>query len=167
MNEWIAFLGRTVFIGIGATLLMDLWGIILKQFFGIKSLDFGMLGRWVGHLFHGQFFHKNITTTTAIKGEKIIGWTIHYFIGITFAALLILLWGIEWTKHPVILPAIFIGIVTVVAPFFILQPGMGLGIAASKTPNPNKARLKSLLTHFIYGIGLYLSALLLNTFTTA
>ncbi|MGB3089355.1 MAG: DUF2938 family protein, partial [Chitinophagaceae bacterium] len=74
---------------------------------------------------------------------------------------------IEWTKHPVILPAIFIGIVTVVAPFFILQPGMGLGIAASKTPNPNKARLKSLLTHFIYGIGLYLSALLLNTFTTA
>ena len=44
MNEWIAFLGRTVFIGIGATLLMDLWGIILKQFFGIKSLDFGMLG---------------------------------------------------------------------------------------------------------------------------
>lgn len=58
MNEWTEFLGRTVFIGIGATLLMDLWGIILKQFFGIKSLDFGMLGRWVGHLFHGQFFTK-------------------------------------------------------------------------------------------------------------
>ncbi len=167
MNEWIEFLGRSVFIGIGATLLMDLWGIILKQFFGIKSLDFGMLGRWVGHLFHGQFSHKNITTTKAIKGEKIIGWTVHYIIGITFAALLISLWGIEWIMHPVILPAIFIGIVTVVAPFFILQPGMGLGIAASKTPNPNMARIKSLLTHFIYGIGLYLSALLLNTFTTA
>ncbi|MGB3007289.1 MAG: DUF2938 family protein, partial [Chitinophagaceae bacterium] len=94
-------------------------------------------------------------------------WTVHYFIGITFAALLIFLWGIEWTKHPEILPAIFIGIVTVVAPFFILQPGMGLGIAASKTPNPNMARIKSLLTHFIFGIGLYLSALLLKTITAA
>ena len=66
--------------------------------------------------------------------------------------------------HPAILPAILIGIVTVVAPFFIMQPGMGLGIAASKTPKPNIARIRSLLTHFIYGIGLYLSALLLKTF---
>jgi hypothetical protein len=164
MNERIEFLWRTVFIGIGATLLMDVWAIFLKQFFGIRSLDFSMLGRWIGHLFHGQFFHKNITTTTAIKGEKIIGWTAHYMIGITFAALLISLWGIEWTTHPTILPAILIGIVTVVAPFFILQPGMGLGIAASKTPKPNMARIKSLLTHIIYGIGLYLSALLLKTF---
>jgi len=143
---------------------MDLWAIILKQFFGIKSLDYSMLGQWIGHLLHGQFSHKNITTTTAIKGEKIIGWTAHYIIGITFAALLISLWGIEWTMHPAILPAILIGIVTVVAPFFIMQPGMGLGIAASKTPKPNIARIRSLLTHFIYGNGLYLSALLLKTF---
>lgn len=68
---------------------MDLWAIILKQFFGIKSLDYSMLGQWIGYLLHGQFSHKNITTTTAIKGEKIIGWTAHYIIGITFAALLI------------------------------------------------------------------------------
>lgn len=164
MNQWTEFLWRTIFIGIGATLLMDLWAIMLKQFFGIKSLDYSMLGRWVGYLFQGQFYHKNITTTIPVKGEKIIGWTTHYLIGITFAALLISHWGIEWTTHPTILPAILIGIVTVVAPFFILQPGMGLGIAASKTPKPNFARLKSLLTHIIYGIGLYLSALVLKTF---
>jgi hypothetical protein len=29
-------------------------------------------------------------------------------------------------------------------------------------PNPNLLRLKSLGTHLIYGIGLYLSAILLN-----
>ena len=53
-----------------------------------------------------------------------------------------------------------VGLVTLVAPFFIMQPGMGLGIAASKTPNPNAARLKSIASHMVYGIGLYGSALL-------
>jgi hypothetical protein len=51
------------------------------------------------------------------------------------------------------------GIATVVFPFFILQPSLGLGIAASKTPKPMQARLKSLATHTIFGIGLYVSAL--------
>jgi hypothetical protein len=41
-----------------------------------------------------------------------------------------------------------------------MQPGMGAGIAASKTPNPNVARLRSIVTHTVYGIGLYGSALL-------
>ena len=37
---------------------------------------------------------------------------------------------------PTFLPALLVGIGTVAAPFFILQPGMGAGIAASRTPNP-------------------------------
>jgi hypothetical protein len=41
-----------------------------------------------------------------------------------------------------------------------MQPGMGMGIAASKTPNPKAARLKSIVSHTVYGIGLYSSALL-------
>jgi hypothetical protein len=42
----------------------------------------------------------------------------------------------------------------------MMQPGMGAGIAASKTPNPNAARLRSILAHTAFGIGLYGSALL-------
>ncbi|MCE9499190.1 MAG: DUF2938 domain-containing protein, partial [Leptospira sp.] len=56
-------------------------------------------------------------------------------------------------------PALFIGIGTVVAPYFILQPGLGAGIASSKTPTPNLNRIKSLGTHTVFGFGLYLSAL--------
>jgi hypothetical protein len=41
----------------------------------------------------------------------------------------------------------------------VLQPGMGLGIAGSKTPRPNVVRLRALLTHTVFGVGLYLSAL--------
>jgi hypothetical protein len=56
-------------------------------------------------------------------------------------------------------PALLVGIVTVAAPFLVMQPGMGAGIAASRTPKPAVARINSLLTHAIFGLGLYLAAL--------
>jgi hypothetical protein len=43
-----------------------------------------------------------------------------------------------------------------------MQPGMGAGIAASRAPRPNAARLQSLVTHTIFGLGLYVAGLVLN-----
>ena len=43
-----------------------------------------------------------------------------------------------------------------------MQPGMGAGIAASRTPRPAAARLHSLVTHAIFGIGLYAAGRLLD-----
>jgi Protein of unknown function (DUF2938) len=51
-----------------------------------------------------------------------------------------------------------VGLATVAAPFLILQPAFGAGIAASLTPRPNIARVRSLLTHLSFGLGLYLAA---------
>jgi len=34
----------------------------------------------------------------------------------------------------------------------------GLGIAASKAPRPMQARLRSIVAHAIFGVGLYVSA---------
>jgi Protein of unknown function (DUF2938) len=44
-----------------------------------------------------------------------------------------------------------------------LHPGLGLGIAASKAPNPMEARLRSLMNHAVFGVGLYVSALILSS----
>ncbi|QNJ97643.1 DUF2938 domain-containing protein [Constantimarinum furrinae] len=162
MSEWIEFLWRAIFIGIGATLVMDIYKIIIKKLLGIKSLDFGLVGRWIGHFTKGQFYHNNITKSTPVRGEKIIGWTAHYLIGISFTTLLLFIWGIGWTKNPTIIPALIIGILTVAAPLFIMQPALGFGVAASKTPNPKVSRISSFLTHTIYGLGIYLAALLLK-----
>jgi hypothetical protein len=156
----VEIVARAVLIGIGATIVMDLWAVVRKRVFGIASLDYRMLGRWIGNLPRGRFVHDSIGAASPVRGELIVGWCAHYAIGITFALLLLELWGPDWARHPTLLPALMVGVLTVVAPLFILQPAMGAGIAASRTPRPSTARLRSLLTHTVYGIGLYLSALL-------
>jgi hypothetical protein len=80
-------------------------------------------------------------------------------IGVAFALMLVLFTSGSWLDHPSFLPALWVGIGTVPIPYFIMQPALGLGIAASKTPHPTQARLKSLMTHTVFGVGLYLTAL--------
>ena len=160
MTEGLEVVVRVALIGIGATVVLDLWNAILKRLFGVPSLNLATLGRWIGYFPRGRFLHNNIAATSPIRGERFIGWGAHYMIGITFASLLLAIWGLDWARHPTPLPALVVGLVTLVAPFFIMQPGMGMGIAASKTPTPNAARLKSVVSHTVYGIGLYGAALL-------
>lgn len=161
MDSGLDFALRAAAIGIGATAAMDLWALFLKRVFGIPSLDYAWVGRWIGHFREGRFAHPNIGQAAAVPGEAVIGWSAHYAIGVVFAALLIALAGVGWVRNPTPLPALMVGLVTVVAPFFLMQPAFGFGIAASRTPKPAIARRRSLMTHFVFGAGLYLSALLL------
>jgi hypothetical protein len=158
MAETTEIISAAIVIGIGATALIDLWAAFLRGCFGVASLDLALLGRWIGHFPRGQFVHDSIGTAAPGRNERIIGWSAHYAIGIFFAAVLLAVWGREWARRPTLGPALIIGFVTLVAPFFIMQPAMGAGIAASKTPRPNVARLRSLATHTVFGIGLYVFA---------
>jgi hypothetical protein len=110
----------------------------------------------------GTFRHSNIVSTPRKSAECVVGWIAHYSIGISFAIAFVALAGDYWLQHPTPIPAIVFGIVTVLAPFFIMQPSFGLGFAASKTSNPAQARLRSLMNHAAFGLGLYLFALLAN-----
>jgi len=147
---------RVVLIGVGATLLMDLWALALQRF-GIPSLDFGMLGRWIGHLPEGKWVHERIAQAAPVK--RLLGWGAHYSIGMTFAGLLLAVSGLSWARSPSLLPALLVGVGTVAAPLFVLQPALGAGIASSKTPTPVFNSLKSLATHTVFGLGMYLAAL--------
>ena len=150
-------------IGVGATAVMDVWAVALKRFWCIPSLNLAMVGRWLGHLPRGTVTHANIAQAAPVRDEAILGWTAHYVIGVLFAAVLLALAGQEWVRQPTFAPALLAGLVSVAAPFCILQPGMGAGLAASKTPHPSAARLRSLMAHMAFGIGLYLAALLWST----
>ena len=146
-------------IGLGATLVMDLWNLFLKRTFGIPSLSYCVLGRWIRHMTEGTLRHVSITAAPHKPLECTVGWIAHYTIGAGFALGLVALTSGDWLARPTLLPALLYGIGTVVFPFFIMQPSFGLGVAASRTPKPRQARLKSLATHTVFGLGLYVCAL--------
>jgi uncharacterized membrane protein YagU involved in acid resistance len=146
-------------IGIGASLVMDLWNLFLNRTFGIPSLNYCLLGRWLRHMPEGTFRHASISAAPQKPFECTVGWIAHFTIGVVLALLFVVFTPGDWLAQPTLLPALLYGIATVVFPFFIMQPSFGLGIAASRTPNPTQARLKSLVTHTVFGIGLYVCAL--------
>lgn len=153
-----SYIGGAVAVGIGAVVIMDLWNLFLQRALNISSLNFCLIGRWLSHMLTGTFTHASIAAARKRPVECAIGWTAHYLIGITFAVMLVLLTSGSWLEAPSLFPALLVGIGTVPIPYFIVQPALGFGIAAAKTPNPTQARLKSLMTHTVFGVGLYLSA---------
>lgn len=148
---------RTVVAGIGATAVMDIWALLMKTAFGIPMSDWAMVGRWIGHFPQGRFRHDSIAKATAVRGERALGWTAHYLTGIAYAALGVAVFGIEWTHGPTPGRAVLLGVATLVAPLFLMQPGMGYGIAASRTAKPVATRLRSVMNHVVFGLGLYLA----------
>ena len=161
MNGSLSFVLHIVLVGVGATVVMDLWGVLLALATRAPMPDYTMVGRWMGHFPRGRFVQENIRAAAAVPGEAAICWSAHYLIGILYAALLVALEGAGWLQEPTLLPALAVALALLVAPYFIMQPGLGMGIAASRMPKPWVARLRSLVTHAVFGFGLYLAAWLL------
>jgi len=147
-------------IGIGATACIDLWALSLRKLFGVRSLDYCLLGRWVLHMPSGRIMHESIGAASPRAHECKVGWAAHYAIGVVFALGFVALMGNQWLTRPTLLPALLFGVATVVVPFFTLQPAFGLGVASSRVNRPFAARVKSVATHGIFGLGLYVCAVI-------
>lgn len=161
----ITVLLHLALIGIGATAIMDGWALLLWWMFKIGSLDFALVGRWVGHMRAGTLRHTSIVMAPRVRHERAVGWSVHYATGVLFALIFGGLVGLCWLGDPTVIEALAFGALTLVFPFFIMQPAFGLGVAASKTPNPTASRFKSMSAHLSFGFGLYLTALVLKVFT--
>ncbi len=155
MADAVDYLVSAVLIGTAATVVMDAWAMIRLRLLRVPALDYGLVGRWLGHLVRGRLRHARIAASPPVPAERLIGWSAHYLIGIGFAGVLLAIFGLGWTRHPTLGPALLVGIGSVAAPFLVMQPAMGAGLAARRTPNPAIARLHSLVTHAVFGLGLY------------
>lgn len=100
-----------------------------------------------------------MSTAHPILGERAIGWTAHYIIEVGYGPLLAALAGRGWLQQPTLLAPIILGIILLAAPYFIMMPGMGIGVAGSRTPNPNVTRLRSPVGHTVFGLRMYGTAL--------
>jgi hypothetical protein len=162
MPETLDFVLRGIAIGVVGSALMDVWSAVLRRRFGISTLDYRLLGRWIGYFPRGRFVHERIAASRPVAGELVLGWAAHYAIGITFAFVLLAIWGGAWLAAPTIWPALAVGVGTIVAPWFVMQPAMGIGVAGAKSPSPRATRLRNLGTHAVYGLGLYAAAIVLT-----
>lgn len=152
-----------VLVGLCATLFMDLGTQVSKIVFGTVAPNYCLVGRWLRHM-PATFRHSSISDAPKKHLECLTGWVFHYFTGVVYALLLVVSISAEWLRQPTILPAMIVGVGTLVIPFFVMQPCFGLGIAAARSPSPARARLRSLSAHVLFGIGLYLSALAISQF---
>jgi hypothetical protein len=166
MNNLAYSFISAILMGLGATLTFDLWGLFLKRAFKIAPPNICLVGRWLRYMPEGIFKHTNIASSPPKQAECAVGWVAHYTIGIMFAAVFIAFLGSNWFQRPTLIPALLFGVVTVVAPFFIMQPAFGLGVAAARTANPWSARFRSLMNHVAFGLGLYVFGLLVGRLHT-
>lgn len=145
--------------GVGATLTMDIWAMFLRRAFNVPSANYCLVGRWFCHMPGGTFIHQSIARAEGKAGECTVGWAAHYLIGAVYGIALVMLVPGNWLNQPTLLPALALGLATLAFPFFVMQPSFGLGFASARAPNPVQARLKSLMAHAVFGMGLYLAAL--------
>ena len=162
MNFELIYVLIAIAVGLGATLVMDLWAIFLKRAFNIPSPNYCFVGRWLRYMPAGIFRHSSIAAAPQKPAECTVGWIAHYAIGVIFALSLVLLASPRWLQEPTLLPAMILGLATVAIPFFVMQPSFGLGIASWKAPNPTQAMLRSVMNHVVFGLGLYISALAIS-----
>jgi hypothetical protein len=144
-----------LFIGICSTLFMDMMSLISHQLFKINAFNYALLGRWVLYWQQKKFTHNNIQQSPPQKYEASIGWFFHYLIGILWTYLYFIL--SHFLHYTITLwNTIIFSIITTFIPFLIIQPALGFGMFAQKTPNPFKSMRNSMLAHLYFGLGLYL-----------
>lgn len=162
MKVKLEIIAKAMFLGLGASLFMDFALYLSSLLFDTKTKDYAILGRWIFYVFDGVFMHESIRQSNPVSHELILGWLVHLSVGIFFACLFLQLSNNNWLGKPTLLTPLVFSTATIVFPFFILQPSMGAGVIASNTPEPWVARFNSLFTHILFGIGLYVTAILLS-----
>ncbi len=152
------FILRSLVIGLVATAILDLWSLLVSVILKSPPPNFTMMGRWFLYLLRGRFAHENIASSPALPLESPAGWVFHYAVGALFGVVTALIGGAGWLSNPTLWPAMLVGWLTVGLGWFWLQPSMGLGWAAARTPNPTRARTLGFLGHTVFGLAMFATA---------
>ena len=150
-----------VLIGVIATIGQDIWEAIVNHIFRLPTAGLALVGRWLGHMPKGVFAHYSIRESAVVPHELLIGWIAHYVTGIVYGVMYLSFVQILLSSDPTITSALIFGLVSLVAPWFIVQPGMGIGVFALRAPRPGLVRLVSISLHIVFGVSLYVGWLLI------
>ncbi len=144
--------------GIVATATLDLWQQVYRLVFGAPITDWAMIGRWVGHIPEGQFVQPDLGKAPPIANERILGWIVHYVVGIGYAVVYLLLMRFVVGSPPSFISALVFGAVSVVVTWFFMEPILGAGVMGSKIPGQAGARVHDFTSHLSLGVGLFIGS---------
>jgi hypothetical protein len=151
-HSFAALAIESIVVGSIATLVADLWYRLLQAVAGIPRANWGLIGRWVAGFPRGVFVHRPIAAAPKVRGELAIGWTFHYAVGIAYAALYLLIMRSGFGSEPSLLSAVAFGLIVLVAPWLVMQPALGLGFMAARTPKPAAVRALNISVHTWFGV---------------
>ncbi|EZQ10540.1 DUF2938 family protein [Acinetobacter sp. Ver3] len=146
-------------LGLSATLIMDFLGWVRAMIFKIPSFNYAYLGRFFFLVKNKKYVYRNITEAPVHKFEYITGWVFHYITGIFFALIYTYIDNSHTTLEAFISSILF-GLSTAIIPFLVMQPILGFGFFASKTPNQWISIKNSLVAHLNFGIGLFIAQII-------
>ena len=150
-----SFVLQSVVAGIFATVVLDIWQRVLFAASGIPPANWGLIGRWFAYMPRGRLIHRPIAETPAVNGEAVVGWSMHYLVGLAYGFAYLGLMVFLLDRPPSLLNGFVFGAVSVVIPWFVMQPCLGVGIMARLAPAPWVPRLNALAGHVIYGLALF------------
>ncbi len=151
-----SFILQACAAGLFATLVLDLWQRLLFAVTGIPPANWALIGRWFAHLPRGRFIHRPIADSAAVPGELALGWTTHYLVGLIYGFVYVGLMVYGLDRPPSLVNGAVFGAASVVIPWFILQPGLGIGVMGRCAPNPAVPILNAFVSHVIYGVALFI-----------
>jgi hypothetical protein len=148
-----------LFMGFVATATLDLWQIAVKAFGGPPPVNWGLIGRWVYGFRRGEFVHASIAAAPPRRHEGAAGWCFHYAVGAAYAGLYVAVLLDGFGLRSSLLGAVAFSLALVPAPWFVMQPALGLGVMAARASAPWSSRFATLSSHLAFGIGLYAGGL--------
>lgn len=153
---------KGVLIGLVATACLDTWAAIAKHILKLPTADWAMVGRWFGHMPRGVFLHQPISRAAPVRNELTLGWIGHYLIGVLYGTTYVYIVRFALDGEPSLISGLGFGIATLFAPWLIMQPAMGAGVFASRTPRPAVVRLMNISMHALFGVSLYVAWLVVS-----
>jgi len=151
----MTLLAMGVAMGVLATVVMDLWAIIVKHVLRLPTAHWNLVGRWFAYLPRGTFIHRPISASPPIRNELALGWVGHYVTGVVYGVAYLFIMQVVMHGDPTLFSAVIFGLATLVAPWCIMQPAMGAGFFARNTPTPGRTRAVNLSMHLVFGSSLY------------
>ena len=159
MSTW--HVDTIIILGLCSTLLLDVIQYLRHRLWQHGWLDYAVLAQALWQHWQNYSRTGHVHTRLPMAWARLLGWLLHYVIGVALVWLAMqinVLRGAQTLGLPFCL---MFGSATVLLPFFIMQPLLGMGIAARNTATPWSNRGKSLIAHGLFGLSVYVAAQLL------